>query len=462
MSNLIALKQLRTGELGEFVDSRNSAVINNYTGYLASSGFLVNYNFPISTGVSGEYFNFQTPFTGTPYLYPQIVAPSGAPYVYLTFPSEVSSTGFRANYSAILSGSGSTGYYLNVLAGTFKYINAVSGSQLIPPNLVYTTGDQEIRGIKTFVSGVQFLGDESLLIFNDNVGAEKAIFGYTKTVGGLDISAESIFLYTDVPNTGIRYNDSYLITKDQGDLLYIPSSSSSVGSWGIGVNYHFQSGIYYGALLTLPFSSYNTILVDVPGRILNSIAFSGTGLGGTYTADKSPCINWGRGWLYSYGWTTGASALSGASGISLDWFERKLSGNWTTNTIPTQTGHITNKQYVDAQVTGLSGYLSKYPSTISDVATNNYIFTSADIGKVISISGNSLMTGLVPSATLYSFQTGDSISILQYGTGQLTISGSGCSLNSRGNAKKLAGQFAMAEILYKSYNNWILYGDITV
>jgi hypothetical protein len=383
MSNLIALKQLRTGELGEFVDSRNSAAINSYTGYLASSGFLVNYNFPISTGVSGEYFNFQAPFSGVPYVYSQIVAPSDASYAYLAFPSEVSSTGFRANYSAVLSGAGSTGYYLNALVGTFKYVDYVEQAYDINKvlsvlgtgdynlnNVVRTTGEQYITGMKRFQDYIYF------------------------------------------------YNYTYYI------LPLIASAGFSLSTATCeydGHFYHNQRGV-------------------------------GISL-------KSGCL------------------FSGTHKPHLKWGDRQLFGNWKTDTNPTNTGDIANKQYVDTQntglsgylnayidlqITGLSGHLSKYPSTISDIATNNYIFTTSDVGKVISISGNSLFTGLVPAFSVQPFRTGDSISILQYGTGQLTISGSGCVINSRGGATKLAGQFAMAELLYKSLNSWVLYGDITV
>lgn len=58
---------------------------------------------------------------------------------------------------------------------------------------------------------------------------------------------------------------------------------------------------------------------------------------------------------------------------------------------------------------------------------------------------------------------GLSVLVHQFGTGQLTIApGTGVTLNSRGGAYKLAGQYAVAEIRSISSGTFLLIGDIIV
>lgn len=123
--NLIALKQLRTGELGEFVNSLNYSFIDGYTGYLANSGVYLNRRYPVATGVTSENFFFDRTFVSTPYIYCDLVAPEGATGFYIANPSNVTRSGVTINYSDILSGSNSTGYYINILAGDAKKIDYV-------------------------------------------------------------------------------------------------------------------------------------------------------------------------------------------------------------------------------------------------------------------------------------------------------------------------------------------------
>lgn len=59
---------------------------------------------------------------------------------------------------------------------------------------------------------------------------------------------------------------------------------------------------------------------------------------------------------YSLDWNTRV-ARSQAGAVTIDWNNRQLSGDWQTNTTPTQSGHLINKAYFDANAgAGGNGY----------------------------------------------------------------------------------------------------------
>jgi hypothetical protein len=100
----------------------------------------------------------------------------------------------------------------------------------------------------------------------------------------------------------------------------------------------------------------------------------------------------------------------GDSNVAVDWANRILSGNWITNTTPTQSDHIINKGYFDNQ-TGLL-----QPS-------GNYLLSSA----TGSLTGVFYPLSLNPSSYITSGQTGQFASVINLGLtgaalqGQITI-----------------------------------------
>ena len=60
---------------------------------------------------------------------------------------------------------------------------------------------------------------------------------------------------------------------------------------------------------------------------------------------------------------------------------------------------------------------------------------------------------------LGTFATGTVLTIVQTGTGQLTIASSG-TLNSNGNKLKLNGQFASCQIIVTASNTFLLIGNL--
>jgi hypothetical protein len=96
-------------------------------------------------------------------------------------------------------------------------------------------------------------------------------------------------------------------------------------------------------------------------------------------------------------------------------------------------------------------------------ATNGgyYFFETSQASTLVSFTGNNRTTGIIGPNASYAFNVGDYISIAQEGTGIFLISGSGCSVNSRGGLKNIAGQYGVAELVYKGSDTWLLYGDLS-
>jgi hypothetical protein len=98
----------------------------------------------------------------------------------------------------------------------------------------------------------------------------------------------------------------------------------------------------------------------------------------------------------------------------------------------------------------------------ASVRNGNYTFVAADMGIEQVYNSSSAGTFTVPTDASASITAGKSVPLHQFGSGQLTIQGAGgVTVNSRGGALKLAGQFAVAELRKIGPNAWLLYGDIT-
>jgi hypothetical protein len=145
---------------------------------------------------------------------------------------------------------------------------------------------------------------------------------------------------------------------------------------------------------------------------------------------------------------------------------------------PTFTGTVT----VPATITAPSSVVLTLPTTTSTLATtadistavaayapllqtvttptftsNAYTLVAGDKDKII-LASNSTTAGTVtiPTGT---FATGTVLTIVQTGTGQLTISSSGV-INSNGSKYKLNGQYASAQIIVTASNTFLLIGNL--
>jgi hypothetical protein len=91
-----------------------------------------------------------------------------------------------------------------------------------------------------------------------------------------------------------------------------------------------------------------------------------------------------------------------------------------------------------------------------------YTLALSDLGALVELSNASPITLTVPLESSVAFSVGDRIDILQVGAGQVTIAGAGgVTLNAYDNQFKLNGQFAVATLIKRAANTWLLVGNIT-
>lgn len=94
--------------------------------------------------------------------------------------------------------------------------------------------------------------------------------------------------------------------------------------------------------------------------------------------------------------------------------------------------------------------------------TASYTLVLGDAGKIVSISNASANTLTVPTNASVAFAVGTTLLVRQAGAGQTTVAAaSGVTVNSRGSALKLAGQYAYATLVKVATDTWELSGDIT-
>ena len=321
-------------------------------------------------------------------------------------------SGYVNSQDVIFSGqTASTGSRLD------NKINSLSGyvdskSITLPSTIVYTTGNQTISGNKNFVENVVF-GDQNqddLLVISGN----EISFGVYPTING----------------TGIVYNqgDQIISGNKTFDVFPVVSGNKlitgvNLSSYATNVNLFTTGSILDEKINSL--SGYaNSQNIILSGQIASSgsnlynsiLSLSGlfTGYTGSLDANFATDIQ-----LF----TTGSvldnkiNALSGyVSGISLGGLlpnsivyitgNQTISGNKTflNNVNISGTGNFNNVKVSSIDKLFLSG--------IDIVVTGN---SSINIYNAIYISGNPVLTGVIPTAEI--------ITNVVYTTGDQTISG---------------------------------------
>lgn len=102
------------------------------------------------------------------------------------------------------------------------------------------------------------------------------------------------------------------------------------------------------------------------------------------------------------------------------------------------------------------------PLTANAQTGTTYTLVLADAGKLVTLSNASAITLTVPTNASVAFAAGTSILLAQLGAGQVTVSpAGGVTVNSRGAALKIAGQYGAATLIKTATDTWILSGDIT-
>lgn len=114
---------------------------------------------------------------------------------------------------------------------------------------------------------------------------------------------------------------------------------------------------------------------------------------------------------------------------------------------------------------------SSVDTTVFGVATKvttnaqtgtTYTLALTDAGYVVELNNASAITLTVPPNSSVAFPTGSRIDLIQTGAGQVTVAaGAGVTINSKGAALKITGQWSAATLIKRATNTWVLVGDLS-
>jgi hypothetical protein len=100
--------------------------------------------------------------------------------------------------------------------------------------------------------------------------------------------------------------------------------------------------------------------------------------------------------------------------------------------------------------------LTNFGAEVNTQSGTSYTLAATDNGKIISCTSNSAITIYVPALT-----TGFNCLIVQRGSGQVTLSASGSTINNRYNFNKTAGQHAIMSLVSVSSGFFVSSGDMS-
>jgi hypothetical protein len=105
---------------------------------------------------------------------------------------------------------------------------------------------------------------------------------------------------------------------------------------------------------------------------------------------------------------------------------------------------------------GTTTTLTNFGAEVNTQSGTTYTLTATDNGKIISCTSNSAVTITVPALT-----SGFNCLIVQRGTGQVTLSASGSTINNRYNFNKTAGQHAIMSLVSVAAGVFVSSGDMS-
>lgn len=118
-----------------------------------------------------------------------------------------------------------------------------------------------------------------------------------------------------------------------------------------------------------------------------------------------------------------------------------------------------------ATISGTQTFTNKtLLNPIQTIGTNaktvSYTLVLSDQSKIIEINSSSATTLTIPAEATVNFPVGSYIVVLQIGTGQVTIAGTGFTPASTPGLK-LRTQYSMATLIKRGTDLWIVAGDLT-
>ena len=131
-------------------------------------------------------------------------------------------------------------------------------------------------------------------------------------------------------------------------------------------------------------------------------------------------------------------------------------------TFPTSTSTLATTSNLSSYLTSSAASTTYAPllqtTSVPSFTTSNYTLVSGDKDKIILASnGTTAGTITVPASV---FAVGSVITIVQTGTGQLTLTASGTTINSNGAKLKLNGQYASCQLICTASNTFLAIGNL--
>jgi len=120
--------------------------------------------------------------------------------------------------------------------------------------------------------------------------------------------------------------------------------------------------------------------------------------------------------------------------------------------------------YVSRKMTGsqVKEAIKTYALQIATYTASLTTLQLSDAGKLLKLNVGSANDLRIPAESLVNFPIGTQILLIQYGTGQTTVTTSGgVTLRSSGSKTKLSAQYAEASLIKIGSDEWALAGDIT-
>jgi len=173
-------------------------------------------------------------------------------------------------------------------------------------------------------------------------------------------------------------------------------------------------------------------------------------------------------WTFTDGSTTSIVARVNSAGKIFS--NSGLTGT-NTSEVVTETGTqtLTNKTLTSPVISGgsLSNAtvnnvnISNFTSTVETNARSaSYTLVLSDSSKVIEMSSTSANTLTIPTNASVPFPIGTQILIIQTNTGQTTVAGASGVIVNGTPGLKLRTQFALATLIKRGTNTWLLAGDV--
>jgi hypothetical protein len=97
-----------------------------------------------------------------------------------------------------------------------------------------------------------------------------------------------------------------------------------------------------------------------------------------------------------------------------------------------------------------------------DVKSDSYTLVLADAGKLIRCTKSSAMSIIIPTNAAHAYSIGQRVDIMQYGAGQVTVSGdTGVTVRST-PTNKLRATYSTVSIIKIATDEWVLAGDLAL